>query len=147
MADVTVELRFSEAIIFTAAPLGHPAELDVVVPQGATFRRDFELKSDESGTMVPVDLTGATIAMQARAKPADTGAVVLFGGSTTDSKITITDAANGLFTVDIPPADTLMPGIVPKNDAGVWDLFVTLASGKKLSAAGGAVRIVRRVTV
>jgi len=120
-----------------------PANLPIIVTQGADFVLSFELQ--QGNPLLPVDLTGATLKMEVRAKVADFDPVVLLTADTT-SGIVITDATGGKFTVTYPATQTALAGTIPKDDLGVWDLDVTVASGLRSTPVGGQVTFVRQVT-
>lgn len=74
---------------------------DIILEQGAIWSQEYTYTS-EAGT--PINLTGAYIAMQVRET---TGAPVAEATATTSNgKIVLTDAVNGIFTITFLPADT-----------------------------------------
>ncbi len=76
----------------------YPAEYDITILQGATYARRFVWKS--GADKEPVNLTGATVRMQARlAKPLDE---VLLEASEADGRFIVEDPLQGLVYLNIP---------------------------------------------
>lgn len=75
------------------------------IKQGSTFRRKLTWKQkDDAGQWVAVDISNCTLRLQIRSRvDADS---VLFEFSTTNGRITLTDAANGVFTILATAAET-----------------------------------------
>lgn len=113
--------------------------------QGSTYTQTYIWIAGDP--LLPVDLTGATIKTEIRAKVADDDSAVLLTASTTDGKIIITDATGGEFAITIPASETALSAQIPKNNSGVHDIDITLASGAKSTPIAGAVSFVRQVTV
>lgn len=92
-----------------------------------------QIELNEAG----MDLTGATITMQLRRRPAHGTAVATW--STTNGTITFLDAAAGTFKVH--------PRIMDFQ-AGVyhWDIELKLASGRIMTIARGTLELVQDVT-
>lgn len=74
---------------------------DLYIKQGSDYICTYEYLSAPA---TPIDITGADIRMQIRQHITDL--TVLAEYSVTTTHITITDAVNGVFTVNIPAADT-----------------------------------------
>lgn len=91
-----------------------PATVDLTIYQGATFSRTFQWKTGTPA--VAVNLTGYTARMQIRRKITDTDVVLSL--TTSNGGITITNAAQGTFQIDITATQTEALTI----KAGVYDL-------------------------
>lgn len=116
----------------------YPGELDIVILQGATFRRSFVWKSGP--LQEPVNLAGAEIRMQIRyAKPDDQ---VLMEASTDNGLIVIEDAENGAFAIDIPGETTAEYDFL----TGVYDIEVKVSSGEIYRLIEGRMKLSQEVT-
>lgn len=116
-----------------------PATEDITIYQGATFFRRYTWKTGDPAA--PVDLTGASIRMQVRThKESETALLTVSNG--TSGGVTITDAANGEFTVRVEAADT--------DDLefprGVYDIEIEMPDGTVNRLVEGAVTLSRQVT-
>lgn len=78
-----------------------PARVDLIIYRGSTFSKTFQWKTGETPT--PVDLTGCSIKMQIRENP---GTAILDELSTANSRITITDAVNGKFSLKVSNSES-----------------------------------------
>lgn len=105
--------------------------------QGSTFERNMTY-SDENGTAV--DLTGATIRMQAR-KTVDS-ATPLIDISTDASGITITSAVDGEFQILLTAAETTALDF----KTAVYDLEVEFPSGEVRRVLEGIIEFRKEVT-
>lgn len=115
-----------------------PAHEDIIIYQGATYFRRYTWKTGDPAT--PVDLTGATLRMQVReTKHSD---IPLLSLSTGGSGITVTDAANGKFTVRAEAAQTDALSFT----TGVYDLEIKLADGTVTRLVEGSATLSRQVT-
>lgn len=85
----------------------------------------------------PVDLTGASARMQIRRSKGSP--TLLMEWSTSDDTITLTEPSEGKFAV-VGRVIDLPAGSV------VWDIELTLASGRVLTVAGGSWEILGDVT-
>ena len=81
----------------------------------------------EDGSVFPI--TGATVVFKARAKEGD--AVLI------NRAATITDGANGKFTVALLAADTAGRG----NNTYVWEIQITTSGGTVYTVAEGPLEI------
>ena len=80
-----------------------PANIDLIIYQGSTFRKTFTWSTGTPGNTTPVDLTGCQIYSQARSSVlSDT---VLFQLSVGDG-VTITEPEAGKFELHISAEDT-----------------------------------------
>jgi len=96
-----------------------------------------------------IDLTGGSLAMQVRDKPAGTVYLDLSSGSTTanGSGVIITDAAAGTFTIDVKKADFAALSFGADTAiAGVYDLVFTNSSGSAIVLVRGRFTITVGVT-
>lgn len=113
-----------------------PGKLDILILQGATFRRVIRLTS---GT-TPIDLSGATARMHIRQTIADeTPLIELNDGN---GRAVITDAAGGEITLMIEDEDTTALDFV----AGVYDLEIAYSGGTVDRVLEGKVKLSREVT-
>lgn len=98
---------------------------DTEMEQGADWRRQF-VYLDSAGA--PIDISGATIVMKAKASALDAAALV--EASVGNGKIELTTPASGIFTVIIPAAAT---GAIPVPDGKfrklIYDILVTIPAG------------------
>ena len=104
---------------------------------GATFTQTLAWQ-DSAG--VGYDITGKTIAMEVRTCP---GADVVVEASTTDGRIVITDAANGIFVITIPA--NIMADVDPL--AYVYDILLITSAADRIRLVEGAFTVADRVTV
>lgn len=100
--------------------------LDIVIEQGATFKRILTLTDDASPTPNPIDLTGCTARAQVRDKTSNTVSYAF--------TCTITNAAGGVISVTMSATNTaLIPAAVQNKDGKkidkdyVWDLEIVYA--------------------
>lgn len=115
-----------------------PAELDLVIYQGATFRRTFTWKTGSS--LTPVNLTGFTARMQVRKKITDPDPVISL--TTSNGGIVLTNPTAGEFEIVI--TDTLTSALTIKT--GVYDLEFVAPGGDVSRLMQGAVEVSPEVT-
>jgi hypothetical protein len=114
-----------------------PAEIDITIYQGATFRKPFQWLTGTPA--VPVDLTGGTARMQIRRNiSADTPEITL---TTETSGITLTNAANGEFAIHLTPEQTA--GLDIRK--GVYDIELVVG-GDTHRVVMGTVEVSKEVT-
>ena len=113
-----------------------PAKLKFTIYQGATFRKRLTWKSPSG---VPIDLTGCTARMQARAEVESP--TVLLSLTTENGGLTLGGAAG---TVDLYVSDEDAGAIT--WDAGVWDLEIVHPSGEVTRLAQGSIAVSLEVT-
>lgn len=89
---------------------------------------------DEAGT-TPLDLTGYSLRMVAR----DADDNELFEASTANSRVVVTDAADGAFSIRVPAS--VLAAAVTSDIEGSWDLQATTPGGAKEVWAMGRIRI------
>jgi hypothetical protein len=77
-----------------------------------------------------VNLTGSALRMTAKWKPDDLDAAAVFAGATGGFGITITDAANGLATIALVPANT---NSLPYHEVRLYYDIQLLDSGSNVS--------------
>ena len=111
-------------------------KLDLIIEQGATFRRELVWK-DEGNTAI--NLTGYTARMQIREHLSS--AVPLLELTSANGRITIT-AAQGKLMLELNP--TLTQSL--KAGVAIYDLEVEAADGKVTRILQGQVRIEAGVT-
>jgi hypothetical protein len=116
------------------ASLSQGGEFDIVIYQGATFRKTFKLRDATTGAVVP--LTGYTsVAAQLRESEVDS--------STTLATFTGTvDAAQGEVTIELTPTDTT--ALTAKK--GFYDVFV-ISPTDRIMLVEGKAKINPRTTV
>lgn len=95
------------------------ARLDFDLDQGASWVRSFAVLDDDGN---PVDLTDATVVMQARVTLRSP--TTLLDVSTASGHISV-DGPGGIVSVSIPPAITSTI-----NQSGLYSMVVTYASGE-----------------
>ena len=98
-----------------------------------------------SNPYVAVDITGASFVMNIAQ---DYGTAPLIVASTANTKITTTDAPNGLATVSFVPADTSSVPFSSSQDnawVGVYDIYITDVTGLKTRVFYGTFTINRAV--
>lgn len=114
-------------------------DYDIYVEQGADWELIVTIY-DNAGS--PVDITGATAAMQIRDRPS--GAIVA------EPTIEITDAENGEITLSLTATETAaisVMGATSREVASyVYDLKVTHAGGEVERVLNGAVNVSPEVT-
>lgn len=113
-----------------------PARLDLSIYKGATLFRRFTWTDRRT----PIDITGFTFEMQIR--PTVESSVIIAELSTTNGSIVIEDAAQGIFSIELPAVDTE----AITETSGVYDIEVTDASGRVSRILYGDVKIVPGVT-
>lgn len=99
-----------------------PATLNIKIYQGSTFTKPFQWKTGEPAA--PVDLTGCTARMQIRKKVTDTTPVISL--TTENSRIVLTDAANGKFEIRLTAEDTTSMIMT----TGVYDFEIVYPGGE-----------------
>ena len=103
------------------------ATSNILIEQGAIFSQEYTY-TDSGGT--PINLTNAYLAMQIRQTAGDP--VAQAEATTANGKIVLTDAVNGVFTINLTPADTTAVTV-----SGVYDI--------EYSAGGDTTATVRLV--
>lgn len=105
----------------------------IVIYQGATFSKQYtwKLKNEDTGESEPVDLTGATILMQAR-KYVSSPILLDFSPF-----ITIPIPTDGTFNIDIPATDTEAMSF----DEGVFQVEVHFPSGAVTRLLEGVIEL------
>ena len=115
-----------------------PAELDLTIYRGATYSRQFQWATGEPP--VPVDMTGASIAMHVR--PDVQSRHIFLSASTENDRFSLENASEGRFRLLLPaPLTDLLD-----FDAGVYDVLVTLPDETVWVLLRGNVSLVQRVT-
>ena len=115
-----------------------PAELDLDIYQGSTFRKKFQYKTGDPA--VAVDITGCTLRMQIREKI--TSATPFITLTTENSGITIDDPVEGTFTLFISATDTAAIVLLK----GVYDLELVYPNEDVSKLLFGAVTVIKEVT-
>lgn len=113
------------------------ARMSLVIPQGSTLRRRFDLRNP-NGT--PMDLTGYSARMQYRS--AHNATAVLLDASVANERVTM-GGAEGWFEV-IVPASVTQALMAPAR--GVYDVEITSAGGEVYRILEGDVRVSPEVT-
>lgn len=93
-----------------------PAKLNITVYQGSTFTKTFQWSTGNPA--VPVDMTGMKIRMHLREKYSSPTTIIEC--TTENGRVTITDAAQGRFEVEIAASDTAAMSF----KAAVYDIEV-----------------------
>lgn len=111
-------------------------KLDLLIEQGATFRRELTWKDDENAA---INLTGYSARMQIREHLSSASPLIEL--TSANGRITIT-AAQGKLLLELTPAQTqaLRAGVA------LYDLEVEAADGKVTRLVQGQVRIEAGVT-
>lgn len=114
----------------------NPDTLNLVEQQNTDFLRAFQ-KQDENGD--PIDITDSTFQMMVK----DCEGVEVFDWNTTNSKILITDAANGWIRFNVPAADLLAV------DADLYnqDLIETTVGGSLVGWFRGQFNLIKAITI
>ena len=115
-----------------------PAEIDITIYQGATYRRSFQWKTGDPAT--PVNLTGYTARMQIRKKVTDAAPELSLTSAA--GGIVFTDRAQGRFDVVISAEATAAIDI----KKGVYDLELVSAGNEVTRLIQGAVEVSPEVT-
>ena len=115
-----------------------PADINLIIYQGATFKKEFQWKIGNPATAV--DMTGFTIRMQIREKLKDDLFVVEL--TTENSKIVISDPTDGRFYLILDDTETADLTI----KSGVYDIEVVDLSGTVERLIKGSVSISPEVT-
>lgn len=116
-----------------------PQEFDFTIYQGSTLRLSWEIV--QAGTTTPIDLTGYTARMQARAKLADTDTILDL--TTENGGITITVVPEKT-TIAIY-ADAATTAAIPVTK-GVYDMELVDTSGDVYRLMHGTIAVSREVT-
>lgn len=114
-----------------------PAEIDIIIYQGATFRKPYQWLTGSPA--VPVNLTGATGRMQIRRKI--TSPEPEINMTTETGEIVLTDAVNGEFEIYLTPEQTSALDI----KTGVYDIELVVG-GDTYRVVMGAVEVSKEVT-
>lgn len=114
-----------------------PGSLDLVILQGATFKRILRLTD---ATPAAIDLTGSTARMHIRQTIADTTALIELTES--NGRATVTDAAGGEVTLLISDEDTAALDFAK----GVYDLEIEYSDGTVDRVLEGKVKLSKEVT-
>lgn len=112
-----------------------PARLNLICPQGSTFKKTFKVYDENNAA---VDLTGYTGAMQARKKYTSTS--FLFQ-ATTDVGGGMTISSN-IISVNVPYSDTTL---FPAGDY-VWDIEITSPANDRDRILQGTLTVTPEVT-
>ena len=115
-----------------------PAEIDLTIYQGATFKKLFQWKTGDPPT--PVNLTGYSARMQIREKIKSTSVISEF--TTENGKIIFTDPKNGLFMITASAEETKRM----KYKRGVYDIEFINPSGEVIRLIQGNVEFSPEVT-
>ena len=91
----------------------------------------------------PIDLTGATVTMTAKAAYTDTDAAAVFQKTEADG-ITVVSALNGVITVDLDPADT--SSLTGKVNRLIYDIQVQDADDRVSTPVRGKLVVQPDVT-
>ena len=110
----------------------------ITIEQGATFSRSCVYK-DSGGT--PIDISGCTLRMDIREYAQDPTALIQL--TIGNGRITITDAVNGAFSLDILAVDTAALHF----ENGVYDLEIEFPSGEVRRLIEGPVQMSFGVTL
>jgi hypothetical protein len=113
------------------------ARLSLVIPQGSTLRRRFDLKNPD-GT--PMDLNGYSARMQYRS--AHNATAVLLDANVDNGRV-IMGGAEGWFEV-VVPASVTQALVAPAR--GVYDVEIASAGGEVYRILEGDVRVSPEVT-
>ena len=113
------------------------ARMSLVIPQGSTLRRRFELKNPDGTAM---DLTGYSARMQYRS--AHNAGTALLDASVANGRVTM-HPAHGAFEV-VVPASVTQALTAPAR--GVFDVEITSAGGEVYRIVEGDVRVSPEVT-
>lgn len=117
-----------------------PANLDLEIFQGATFKKQFQYKTGSTPSTVVVDLTGCKIRMHIREK---LSSVEPFVELTTDNgKINIIDPEEGIFLITLSASDTANIN----ESRGVYDLEIEFTNGEVFRILYGEVSINKEIT-
>lgn len=147
-----------------------PAELDLTIRQGESYRAIFKLYSDAAQT-APFDATGCEIDLHIREGVADSLAGIILAASTrstgdgagkiawlayaSDNTVDegASDPADGVFALDFDPDDTVLltPTKRPRKGAHetatfIFDVEVTFASGSVKRVIQGTISVPLEVT-
>lgn len=114
--------------------------LPLQILQGATFERAFRLFQDVL-KINRTDLTGYSIRAMIRRRESDPSPI--WSGSTDTTGITITDAANGEFSMEI---DATTTASLPSRHELMWQLELVSGAGKVYRLFEGPVAVVAEVT-
>lgn len=113
------------------------ARVSLLIPQGSTLRRRFELKNPDK---TPMDLAGYSARMQYRSAHNATSA--LLDASVANGRVTMYPT-QGAFEV-VVPASVTQALTAPAR--GVFDVEITSASGEVYRIVEGDVRVSPEVT-
>ena len=116
-----------------------PKEIDLIIYQGATFRKAWDIVDKQSGS--PVDLTGYTARMHIRGKIKDELPVVVLTTTNGGISIMITESQTVLslfISAEVTAALTI--------SKGVYDLEIVDTSGEVYRLVQGQVTISKEVT-
>lgn len=117
-----------------------PQKLNLIIYQGATFRQSFRWTTQTGSTTTAVDLTNCIVRMQVRKTIKET--VKLVDASTTNGKITLIDADDGQFEIELTDEETALLDF----NTGVYDLEIEFPSGDVVRLLYGNVALSKEVT-
>lgn len=108
------------------------AEFDIVIKQGATYRRVFKLREEDQTTVIP--LTGYTGRAQVREKPGSDNLLLTF-------TVTINEPL-GEVTIYAADEDTAL-----MEESGFYDVELVSAGGEVEELIYGRARLRKQVTL
>lgn len=117
------------------------SDVQLVMKRGDSALWDF-VATYPSGA--PLVLTSATVWMTAKNQLSDADVAAVFQVSTTGGQITLTDAPNGKFRVQLTPSNT---NTLTKDTNLFWDVQVKDASGKIYTVADGTLLVKLDATI
>ena len=118
-----------------------PAKLDLTIYRGSTFSKQITWQTGTPATAV--NLTGCKIRMQIR--PKVTEATLIDELTTENSRIVITDAVNGVFTINVPAS--VSTAYTATALSGVYDLEIVMPGDVTIyRVLEGKVSIIPEVT-
>jgi hypothetical protein len=115
-----------------------PSKLDLDIYKGSTYRKGFQWLTSPDKT--PMDLTGCSIKMQMRAFV--DSSEVLYEASTSNQKITITNALEGKWTLLVSSTDSANWNF----SKAVYDMDITFPNQDVYTVTEGLVSAKQQVT-